>query len=430
MRLHIGPTKRHIVRDDGTPFFYLADTAWELFHRLKREEAELYLTRRAEQGFTAIQCVALAEIDGLDDPNPYGEKPLRGNNPARPNDAYFDHVEWVVARGAERGLVMAVLPCWGDKVYPKWNGGPAIFTPENAATYGAYLAKRLGRYPLIWVLGGDRPVETPQHRQTWRAMAAALKSNSPHLVSYHPVGIASSSLYFHNEPWLDFNMIQSGHARRDTPTEVNVLHDLSLQPPKPTIESEVTYEDHPIAWNRDRGWFDDTDVRRAGYRAIFAGAAGYTYGCHNVWQMFEPPRQPIAWARHTWRESLDFPGCNQMRHLRALIERVPWMQMHANPYLASSYGEPSPGARAACLATPDLSHVLLYCPKPVEFGFPNVTLDAYRRFRFRLLDCRSGALTEWAEVKPKCVKFPTSGENDDYVVEMTSTPSPEYIRHW
>ena len=75
-RLQVSANKRFLVREDGSPFFYLGDTAWELFHRLNREEAELYLTHRAAQGFTVIQAVVLAEIDGLRAPNPYGHVPL------------------------------------------------------------------------------------------------------------------------------------------------------------------------------------------------------------------------------------------------------------------------------------------------------------------------------------------------------------------
>jgi hypothetical protein len=45
----------------------LGDTAWELFHRLKREEADKYLENRAEKGFTVIQAVAISELDGHTD---------------------------------------------------------------------------------------------------------------------------------------------------------------------------------------------------------------------------------------------------------------------------------------------------------------------------------------------------------------------------
>ena len=80
--LSISNDQRFIVRNDGSPFFYLGDTAWELFHRLNREEADQYLENRATKGFNVIQAVVLAELDGLQDPNPYGEIPLIENDPA------------------------------------------------------------------------------------------------------------------------------------------------------------------------------------------------------------------------------------------------------------------------------------------------------------------------------------------------------------
>src|SRR3954469_12866388 len=130
--LRVSENHRSIVHRDGTPFFYLGDTAWELFHRLNREEAELYLRTRAEQGFTVIQAVALAEFEGLTVPNAYGHLPLIGNDPARPavsegpaND-YWDHVDFVVHKAAELGLVVAFLPTWGDKWNRKWGKGPEV----------------------------------------------------------------------------------------------------------------------------------------------------------------------------------------------------------------------------------------------------------------------------------------------------------------
>ena len=66
-------TDKHYLLKDGQPFFWLGDMGWELFHRLDREEADPYLKRRSEQGFTVIQAVVLAEFDGLHAPNAYGE---------------------------------------------------------------------------------------------------------------------------------------------------------------------------------------------------------------------------------------------------------------------------------------------------------------------------------------------------------------------
>jgi hypothetical protein len=66
--LRVSSGGRHLETLDGRPFFWLGDTAWELFHRLDREEADLYLATRAAQGFNVVQAVVLAEQDGLGTP--------------------------------------------------------------------------------------------------------------------------------------------------------------------------------------------------------------------------------------------------------------------------------------------------------------------------------------------------------------------------
>ncbi|HEY0789783.1 MAG TPA: DUF4038 domain-containing protein, partial [Chthoniobacterales bacterium] len=68
-RLTVSENRRFLVREDGSPFSWFADTAWELFHRLTREEAAEYLAKRREQSFTLIQAVVLAEFEGIRHPN-------------------------------------------------------------------------------------------------------------------------------------------------------------------------------------------------------------------------------------------------------------------------------------------------------------------------------------------------------------------------
>src|SRR5581483_1015563 len=162
-RLRVSDNKRFLVTADGRPFFWLGDTAWELFHRLNREEAVIYLDNRAARRFTVVQAVALAELDGLNTPNAYGHRPLRNNDPATPDvkdgpeNDYWDHVDFVVNEAASRGIYVALLPTWGDKWNIDRGAGPEIFTPQNAETYGRWLGARYRTTSnIIWVLGGDR----------------------------------------------------------------------------------------------------------------------------------------------------------------------------------------------------------------------------------------------------------------------------------
>lgn len=114
--LDVSPNGRYLLRPDGTPFLYLADTAWELLHRLSLEETEHYLTTRASQGFTAVQTVILGERNGLRAPTPHGHVPFHDLDPSKPNEAYFQHVDTVVRRMNELGMFAALLPTWGDKI--------------------------------------------------------------------------------------------------------------------------------------------------------------------------------------------------------------------------------------------------------------------------------------------------------------------------
>src|SRR4051812_37165250 len=86
----VGDDRRTLIDQHGKPFFYLGDTAWELFHRLSQDEAGVYLRDRASARFNVIQAVVLAELDGLSQPNAQGHRPLLDNDPTRPDEAYFE----------------------------------------------------------------------------------------------------------------------------------------------------------------------------------------------------------------------------------------------------------------------------------------------------------------------------------------------------
>jgi len=367
--LKVSDNRRFLVREDGTPFFYMADTAWELFHRLTREEADLYLETRARQGFTVIQAVVLAELDGLKTPNAYGQLPLIDNDPTRPNLEYFKHVDYIVNKAESLGLFIGMLPTWGDKVNRKWGGGPEIFTPGNAREYGHFLGKRYRKKPIIWILGGDRPVETDRQRDIWRSMAAGLTEgeiDNRHLMTYHINGGLSTHEVLHDESWIDFNMCQSGHARRSTPNYRMIAAAYAKTPTKPCMDSECNYEDHPINWGPKNGWFDEHDVRKLTYWGLFAGAHGVTYGCQDVWQFWTPPRQPIAFARTPWKQALNLPAANQMKYVRALVESRPYFtRIPDQGLLADDLGD-SLDHLQACRSS-DGAYAFIYTPTSKPF---------------------------------------------------------------
>ncbi|HEX8984590.1 MAG TPA: glycoside hydrolase family 140 protein [Bryobacteraceae bacterium] len=344
-KLKVSENRRFLVRRDGTPFFYLADTAWELFHRLNRSDVTCYLDARARQGFTAIQAVAIAELDGLFDPNAQGDLPFVDRDPARPavtpgaNPAdakqydYWDHVDYVVDQANRRGLYIAMLPTWGRWVTDNRNGvDERIFTVSNARTYGEFLGKRYGRKGVIWILGGDRPADGVE--EIWRSLARGIaigasgsEDYTAVVMSFHPRGGGTSSTWFHSDPWLTFNMQQTGHELAGTSQcWARIARDYGRTPVKPVMDGEPLYEDHPLAFrSRDNGYSFDAHARQRAWWDVFAGAHGHTYGNHAVWQMYAPGRKPVNGPLFYWYDALDRPGARQMRYVRALIESRPFL---------------------------------------------------------------------------------------------------------
>jgi len=376
-KLKISENKRFLVFADETPFFYLGDTGWELFHRLNKAETEKYLENRREKGFTVIQAVALAELDGLNIPNAEGEKPLVNNDPTKPNEKYFAHVDWVIKKAEEKGIFIGLLPTWGDKWNKKWGVGPEIFTPENATFYGKFLGNRYKNSPnIIWILGGDRPVETDLQKQIIRQMATGLREGdgANHLISFHPTGGNGSSSSFHNEDWLDFNMRQNGHSLSYTERYHQTADDYNLTPVKPVIDSEPIYEDHPINFDPDKnGHSVATDVRRPLYWDLFSGACGHTYGHHSVWQMYSPKHAPINRPLMPWYEAIDQQGAAQMVYGRKLMESRPYLtRIPDNSIIVTSNVPTSvPGAGAyQFVATRDQdgTYAMVYVPVGRKFS--------------------------------------------------------------
>ena len=313
------------------PFFWLGDTAWEIFHCCTREEMIMYLDVRKKQGFNVVQCVALAERDGIYKSNPYGDHPLKNEKlPEIVPDTdrgYWKNIDFFIDEAEKRGIYVALLPTWGDKFNIEYGKGPEILNGENSYKYGAWIGNRYkNRKNLVWILGGDRPLLIKRHFDVIYQMAEGIKSSgADQLMTFHPIGAHSSSAYFHAESWLDFHMFQSGHIQEFAPIEEMAEHDLALSPPKPVLDGEPCYEDHPINFKQTNGYTDAFDVRRRIYGSVFSGACGVTYGHHAVWCMNS---EYSSYFPYTWKAALDRPAAWQVHHLKDLVLSLDFESLH------------------------------------------------------------------------------------------------------
>ena len=423
-QLHVSPNGHRLVKEDGSVFFYMADTGWEMFHRLNKEETELYLKDRKAKGFNVIQAVVLAELDGLNTPNAEGERPLINNDPAKPNEAYFKHVDWVLKKADELGMYIALLPTWGDKWYKKWGVGPVIFdTPKKAEAFHKWIAKRYVNQPnIIWILGGDRVPETPEQREIVEATAKGIKAGDKgkHLVSYHPWGSTSTSMFFKDARWLDFNLAQTGHVVRDHPVYEMIGNDYNMKPAKPCLNGEPQYEDIPMRFNPENERFCAYDVRQSGYWSVLAGAMGHTYGNHNIWQMWQPGRTPITAARIPWYAAMHQPGAAQMGYMRKLFESRPFIEMIPDQdVLTNVFGQNKNMIRAA--RGKDGSFVIVYTPhgEPVHVDMKKLSGKNISGYWYNPREGTSIKIESFENPeKTKAFVPPSSGDMTDWVLVL------------
>lgn len=131
--LQVSKDGRYFTTNNGEPFFWQADTAWLLFHRLNITEIETYFQDRQEKGFnmvlvtavTQLGCVIRPEyhrlvtnyVSSLDNANRNGDLPLIDKDFTKPNEPYWETVDQMVEIAWEHGIRIAFVPAWGYHVH-------------------------------------------------------------------------------------------------------------------------------------------------------------------------------------------------------------------------------------------------------------------------------------------------------------------------
>jgi hypothetical protein len=408
---------------DGKPFFWLGDTGWLLFSKMKRAEAFEYLETRRQQGFNVIQVMV---VHSSKEVNAYGDSALTGKKIAEPKVTpgntfgkgdeydYWDHIDWIISQAAEKGLYVALVPVWGSVVKE------AHINPAQGKTYAEFLANRYrNRSNIIWMNGGDVP--GTDSLRTWQAIGNTIHQIDPsHLMTFHPRGRTQSSTWFHNEGWLDFNCFQSGHRNYAQDTSKNDLNygednwkyvdaDYAKTPVKPTLDAEPSYENIPYGlhdvklprWNAN-------DVRRYAYWSVFAGGCGFTYGNNDVMQMHKAGEKTGSYgSKDPWTQSINAPGAKQMVYLKKLMLSRPYFDRVPDQSLIAA----GQGKRYdRLIATRGNKYAFVYTYNGRDMQIDAGKLDG-TKLKASWYDPRSGQITVIGTFnKSKLLKFNPPGE--------------------
>lgn len=451
-QLHVSDNGRFLTTAEGKPFFWLGDTVWAMFLRAStREEPDQpamdrYLQTRAAQGFNVIKSRLYGDPQKKQDAR--GRDVFEAGDFSRPatrpgpDDDAWDSFDYMIRRAAHYGLYVAVLPVWIKRID---DNDPAMANPEIIYRYGRFLGQRYAKdRNIIWTLGGDPLAETnvsvPKRLALTRALAEGIADGvngegsfdgnanySTTLMSFHPRGWGdSSSVELHDEPWLDFNMIQTTTQLRFTNYDT-VARDYRLMPPKPTFDAEACYE-NSLSLDRDESQAVRTTpwhVRKAAYWNVFSGGLGHTYGHRSFIMWIRENEKHDFGAETPWYMNLDAPGALQMIHLRRLMESRPYLTRVPDQSILVA-GEGSKFERAVATRDKSGSYAMIYLPTGQSVavrmdGFPGTVRASW-------FDPRTGQAMRIGEFPARGVERfapPSSGDLSDWVLVLDA-PANRY----
>lgn len=374
--IRVSPNGRYFVDAQGEPFYFLADTQWELFRRYSLSDAKLILENRKSKGFT-VAMVMLTGVGGGIGPNLDGRRPWLNDNPATPNPDYFTHVDAVV-KLAEANDIQLLIGIYHQRYGDRMTVG-------NARAWAAWVTSRYRDSPnIVWTL---YPKAMDIFRPIISKLAEGIQEGDGgrHLVSMHPDPSPASSSFMHNAPWLSFNSIQVWN-RLDLVYPMTIA-DYRKTPVKPATMLEGVYErgeeyGYPIT---------PLLVRREAYYTCLAGGF-HGYGHNDSWRV--KPR---------WRLALDDPGAQQMTVLKNLFTTLSdWWALEPDQSVLTSGGSTEGEVLNLGARSTEGKWIIAYVA-----GQPNITVDTAR------ITAADSASAEWIDpvtgTRQSAGRFATSG---------------------
>ena len=369
--VRVSDNGRYFAHADGTPFFWLGDTAWNGALRAQADHWGRYLHDRVDKGFTVIQFVttqwraAYVDAEGQVAYSTSGD----AADDLTIHPGFFQRLDRRVDAVNEAGLLAAPVVLWalGD---PDEVPVPGKLPAAQAIKLARYIVARYGAHHVAWFLAGDENFGGDREA-FWKEVGRGVFGDREHApVTLHPRGMQWKFEPFYNETWLDFLIYQSGHG--DSPETFAWTHSgppsraWQQSPPRPIINSEPNYEDH-IAY-QSRTPHTAYSVRRAAYWSLLnAPTAGVSYGAHGIWSWEADAVVPLNHDRsgvaRPWELAMLLPGSAQMKHVAELFTGIDWWRLRpAQGLVATQPGDDDPAHFIAAAATEEGDLAVFYLP--------------------------------------------------------------------
>lgn len=369
----------HLMYADGTPFFFVACTAWNGALRSNEEEWDYYLQHRADHFYNVIQFVTTPWRGCETDRE--GQVAFSGSGRIKLNVDFYKRLDGKIKRINDYGLVAAPVLLWALPFGDGRHLSPGYYLPQDEAILLAkYMVARYGGYHVIWILGGDgRYVD--EYEQRWKNIGRGVfGENPPGLVAQHPHGRSWIGGAYADAEWLDIIGYQSSHSNNQATVDWINKGPMAQQwdklPARPIINLEPNYEEI-------RFLITAQDVRNASYWSLFATPmAGIAYGANGIWPwLYEGERilnHRDPGGVTSWRKSLDFPGSIQIGYLSQFIQSLEWWTLKPAPHiLVEQQGDAQFNHFISVMKNDKDETILAYVPVPTPVKLFNPHMISY-----------------------------------------------------
>ncbi len=377
--LRLSANGRYLVDAGGAPFLIHGDAGWSLIVQLTNADTDFYLEDRRQKGYNTVIANLLESFYSSNPPkNVYGEGPFTTPGDfATPNEAYFAHVDWVLSKAAEKGIVLFLNPAYAgyagtsDTINTDgWTAEIVNNGPTKCRNYGRYLGNRYKNFNnIVWVAGGDRTLSATATTSALEILRGIKDFAPTHLWTAHWNNDMNSMDVPAFRPYMDLNGIyayegKSGYVHQRSLPQYN-LADF-----KPIYLWESWYEG--LNWS---GIVTPrATVRRQAYETNLSGSTGEHSGSNFVYVFGGPTG---SGATYNWRDNLSSPSTLDMGFVRQLFANRPWQLLEPDQFhtaVTGGYGTFGQSNYVTAARTSDGSLVMAYVPS-TGTGVRSLTVD-------------------------------------------------------
>ena len=322
------PSKRYFTYSDGTPFFYMGDTHWNIpVNTLSNFKT--IVDKRIEQGFTVIQS------------EPIGAGYKLSDGVTEDDLSFFVKLDERFRYIADKGLVHANAQLFFASELGR---NRAKYSDDYLEKLCRYWVARYGAYPVMWTTAqecdNDFYHNLGRHdyydviTNPWKLVANYIHQYDPyqHPQTGHMENIAhtiASTSSFRDLP---------GHSWYGAQWSPNKNGQLNFKIPKDFWNNgqgkpTVNYEGH-----YDHLWTKEFGARMQGWTAYLNGMYGHGYGAIDIWlynstyDMEKPSLRhgitvSIEDKQTKWDVSLEFASAYQMGYMHSFFKSIEWWKL-------------------------------------------------------------------------------------------------------